>query len=102
MAQHAPGRPDGAAIDADGCYWTCATDAGALLRFTPEGVLDRCIALPVAKPTMPAFGGNDFGDLYVTSLVPKHPAAGYDASLAGALMVLRPGPRGVAEPMFRG
>ncbi len=28
-----PGRPDGAAIDTDGCYWTCANDAGLILRF---------------------------------------------------------------------
>ncbi|MFX8086717.1 SMP-30/gluconolactonase/LRE family protein, partial [Acinetobacter baumannii] len=35
------GRPDGAAVDADGCYWICANDAGAVLRFTPQGVLDR-------------------------------------------------------------
>jgi hypothetical protein len=33
----APRPPDGAAVDVDGCYWTCATDAGALLRFTPQG-----------------------------------------------------------------
>ena len=33
MNQH-PGRPDGAAIDVDGCYWTCANDAGQLYRLS--------------------------------------------------------------------
>ncbi|HEY3599406.1 MAG TPA: SMP-30/gluconolactonase/LRE family protein, partial [Paraburkholderia sp.] len=33
---HYAGRPDGAAVDADGCYWICANDAGLLLRFTPQ------------------------------------------------------------------
>jgi sugar lactone lactonase YvrE len=37
------GRPDGAAVDTDGCYWICANDAGLLHRFTPAGRLDRSI-----------------------------------------------------------
>ncbi|MEP7057373.1 MAG: SMP-30/gluconolactonase/LRE family protein, partial [Caldimonas sp.] len=96
-----PGRPDGAAVDADGCYWTCATDAGALLRFTPQGSLDRALRVPVAKPTMCAFGGTDLGDLYVTSLTPARPVDGYDADVAGALLLLRPGVRGLPEQAFR-
>jgi sugar lactone lactonase YvrE len=31
-----PGRPDGAAIDEDGCYWICANDAGLVHRFTTD------------------------------------------------------------------
>ena len=31
-----PGRPDGAAVDADGCYWICGNDAGLVHRFTPK------------------------------------------------------------------
>jgi sugar lactone lactonase YvrE len=99
MNRH-PGRPDGAAVDADGCYWICATDAGAILRFTPDGRLDRAVKLPVAKPTMCAFGGADGRDMWVTSLVPSVPPAGYDAALAGALLHLRPGPQGIDETPF--
>ena len=96
-----PGRPAGAAVDADGCYWTCATDAGALLRFTPAGRLDRALRLPVMKPTMCAFGGPDLTDLYVTSLVPPKPADGWDPALAGAVLHLRPGVAGLAERPLR-
>jgi len=96
-----PGRPDGAAVDADGCYWTCATDAGALLRFTPGGRLDRALRLPVMKPTMCAFGGPDLTDLYVTSLIPPKPADGWDPALAGAVLHLRPGVGGLAERPVR-
>ena len=96
-----PGRPDGAAVDADGCYWTCATDAGVLLRFTPAGVLDRALQLPVGKPTMCAFGGADLGDLYVASIRPPQPLAGFDPALAGAVLRLRPGVKGLAERAFR-
>jgi sugar lactone lactonase YvrE len=95
-----PGRPDGAAVDADGGYWTCANDAGVLLRFTPEGRLDRALRLPVSKPSMCAFGGALLDELFVTSIIPARPAAGFDAALDGAVLVLRPGVRGLAETPF--
>lgn len=94
-----PGRPDGAAVDEDGCYWTCANDAGLLLRFTPAGLLERSIALPIKKPSMCAFGGDDFATLFVTSIRPQ----GVDLSeqpLAGAVFALRPGVKGLPEPEF--
>ena len=96
MNQH-PGRPDGAAVNADGCYWICGNDAGVLLRFTPEGRLDRTLALPISKPSMCAFGGAALDQLFVTSITPAQPAAGFDASLDGAVLMLRPGVRGLPE-----
>ena len=96
-----PGRPDGAAVDADGCYWICGNDAGALLRFTPEGVLDRALKLPVSKPSMCSFGGPALDELYVTSIIPGAPVSGFDAALDGALLRLRPGVQGLAETPFR-
>lgn len=92
-----PGRPDGAAVDADGCYWICGNDAGALLRFTPDGELDRALQLPISKPSMCAFGGAALDELYVTSIIPGAPVSGFDAALDGALLMLRPGVRGIAE-----
>lgn len=97
---HFPGRPDGAAVDEDGCYWTCANDAGLLHRFTPSGRLDRSISLPVKKPAMCAFGGADLRTLYVTSIRP----AGIDLSdqpLAGGVFVLVPGVKGLPESECR-
>ncbi|GGL25926.1 gluconolactonase [Pseudomonas brenneri] len=91
-----PGRPDGAAVDAEGCYWICAIDAGQVLRFTPQGKLDRVLALPVKKPTMCAFGGPGLDTLFVTSIRPQ----GIDLSdqpLAGGVFALNPGVRGLAE-----
>jgi sugar lactone lactonase YvrE len=95
-----PGRPDGAAVDVDGCYWTCANDAGQLLRFTPEGKLDRSIALPVKKPSMCAFGGARFDTLYVTSIRPQKEAELIGQPLAGAVFALNPGVQGLPEPEF--
>ena len=87
------GRPDGAAVDSDGCYWTCANDAGLLLRFTPDGRLDRSIALPVTKPSMCTFGGRELDTLFVTSIRPADGANEHD----GHLLAVRPGVRGAPE-----
>ena len=100
MRRH-PGRPDGAAVDADGCYWTCANDAGQVLRFTPEGVLDRALALPVKKPSMCAFGGARLDTLYVTTIRPAKPEDAAAQPLAGAVFALRPGVHGLPETDFQ-
>jgi sugar lactone lactonase YvrE len=91
------GRPDGAAIDADGCYWVAGNDGACLLRFTPQGELDRSIELPMTKPSMCSFGGAGMDTLLVTSIDPGQGAGG---SLAGAVLLLRPGVQGVAEAPF--
>jgi sugar lactone lactonase YvrE len=96
-----PGRPDGAAVDSDGCYWICGSDAGLIHRFAPTGKLDYSLAVPVKKPAMCAFGGAGLDTLFVTSIRPD----GIDLSdqpLAGGLFALRPGVRGLAEPVFSG
>ncbi|SHN21030.1 Sugar lactone lactonase YvrE [Duganella sacchari] len=91
------GRPDGAAVDADGCYWICGNDGGCVLRFTPDGKLDRRIDVPMLKPSMCAFGGKDLETLLVTSIVSGKPE---DAEWGGAVVMLRPGVKGVAETLF--
>ena len=101
MQQH-PGRPDGAAVDADGCYWICANDAGLVHRFTPDGKLDRSLAVPAAKPAMCAFGGPGLDRLYVTTIAPAAPIAGYDPSLAGAVFVLNPHCTGLVDTAYAG
>ena len=93
------GRPDGAAVDADGCYWTCANDGGVLQRYTPQGVLDREIALPVAKPSMCSFGGPALDLMLVTSI---DPGQGGGGGGAGSVLLLRPGVTGLAETPFAG
>jgi sugar lactone lactonase YvrE len=59
------GRPDGAATDRDGNYWSAGPSAGCLNCISPGGSLLRTVPFPVPGPTMPCFAG-DF--LYVTSL----------------------------------
>jgi sugar lactone lactonase YvrE len=95
---HYAGRPDGAAVDADGCYWICANDAGLLLRFTPQGKLERQVPVPPTKPAMCAFGGRNLDTLFVTSIHPGASASEHD----GHLFAVRPGVTGLPEPEFAG
>ena len=90
------GRPDGAAVDADGCYWICANDAGLIHRFSPDGRLDRSLTVPVKKPTMCAFGGSRLDTLFVTSIRDDQS----EQSLSGGVFALNPGVVGLPEPTF--
>ncbi|NBA95479.1 SMP-30/gluconolactonase/LRE family protein [Pseudomonas sp. R5(2019)] len=98
MNEHA-GRPDGAAVDAEGCYWICGNDAGLIHRFTPEGKLDRSLSVPVKKPAMCAFGGANLDTLFVTSIRPAGDIS--DQPLAGGVFALHPGIKGLPEPEFK-
>jgi len=98
-----PGKPDGACVDDAGCLWVACVTGWALLRATPDGRIDRTIELPMEKPTMPAFGGRELDTLYVTSISSGGSvAAPVDQTLAGALVALSPGVRGIPEPIFGG
>jgi sugar lactone lactonase YvrE len=63
------GIPDGATVDSEGFYWAAIPfgDKGRVARFSPTGVLDFAIDMPVLGPTMVAFGGKDLSTLFVTS-----------------------------------
>lgn len=84
-----PGGPDGACVDRDGFLWSAIFDGGCLLRLDPAGCIDRIVRLPVSKPASCAFGGPDYGTLYVTtasrgltaSRLAAEPAAGHVLAL---------------------
>jgi sugar lactone lactonase YvrE len=95
-----PGRPDGAAIDVDGGYWICANDGGRVVRFTPDGRIDRELVVPVSKPSMCSFGGPEMDTLFVTTIQPARPQ-GDDIDLAGEVFALRPGTQGIGETPYR-
>ena len=68
VAGYDRGLPDGSCMDAQGYVWNCRVVGGAcLLRFTPDGTIDRVVELPCTWPTSCAFGGPDLAILYVTS-----------------------------------
>lgn len=62
------GLPDGSTMDAEGYLWNCRVVGGAcLIRFDPDGQIDRVLDLPCSWPTSCTFGGEDLDTLYVTS-----------------------------------
>ncbi|PZX16992.1 sugar lactone lactonase YvrE [Palleronia aestuarii] len=103
LDENAPdrGRPDGGAVDVDGCYWTALFEGGRVQRYAPDGRLLSEYPVPARCPTMIAFGGEDFRTLYITSAragrsddeLAAHP-------LAGAVFALRTDVPGLPEPLF--
>lgn len=61
------GRPDGAAVDSEGYYWTALFEGGRIQRYAPDGRLVAEYPVPAHCPTMVCFGGSDLKTLFVTS-----------------------------------
>ena len=97
-----PGFPDGSAVDADGFLWNAEFNAARLVRYAPDGTVDRVLPTPVARPTSCAFGGPDLATLYVTTTSQAMTEAELrDNPLAGALLACVPGVRGLPEPVWQ-
>jgi sugar lactone lactonase YvrE len=68
-------------------------------RITPDGRVDRVIAIPASRVTSCALGGPDLRTLYVTTARQKlSPAELALQPHAGALFALRVGTPGLPEP----
>jgi len=98
-----PGVPDGSTIDAEGFLWNAQWDGWRLVRYAPDGGVDRVVPLPVQKPTSCMFGGPDLRTLYVTSAVwDLDDEALRRQPWAGGLLALDAGVAGLPEPRFAG
>ena len=84
--------------DAEGCLWVGHWDGGRVSRFTPEGKLDRAIALPASRITSCTFAGENLDRMFVTSASEGRE----DEPAAGALFEIDPGVRGLAPCTFAG
>ncbi len=97
------GYPDGATVDEEGCVWSAEVFSGRLIRFTPDGVIDRIVGLPVSSTTSVMFGGADLDVLYVTSM--GRPIGGVrpaEREAGGLFAVHGLGVRGLPEARFQG
>ena len=103
VAGHAaPGDPDGSTIDADGYLWSTRWGAGQVVRFAPDGRIDRVVSLPAPQPTCPAFGGPALDTLYVTTAAVGLRAGQLaDAPKSGGVFAQQLPVRGLAEVRFR-
>ncbi|MHB1304934.1 MAG: SMP-30/gluconolactonase/LRE family protein [Acidiphilium sp.] len=95
---------DGATVDAEGCLWSAHVYAGQLVRYHPDGEIDRIVDMPVKKVTSVMFGGPELDVLYVTSMAkPPLPRFPDDGPMRGALFAIYGlGVRGVPEARFGG
>jgi len=59
--------PDGSTVDAEGCLWNAQWGASRVVRYTPQGEIDRVVSLPAKKPTCVAFGGAQLKQLYIST-----------------------------------
>ncbi|MHB9351158.1 SMP-30/gluconolactonase/LRE family protein [Pseudomonas amygdali pv. morsprunorum] len=98
----AGGAADGCTVDAEGCLWQALVYAGKLVRYTPDGQVDRIIDMPVKKVTSLTFGGPNLDTLYVTSMArPPLPRFPKDGQQPGALFAITGlGVQGIAERRF--
>ena len=93
------GIPDGAAVDAEGGYWSALHGAGRLRRFHPDGEVDHDVAVPAlaahhgglrrARPSTCS-----------TSQALRRRRRPADDPRAGELFRARPGVRGLARNIY--
>ena len=70
-----PGVADGSTVDDEGCLWNAQLISGDLVRYAPDGRVERRIGMPVRNITSVMFGGDQLDEIFVTSMARvKHPA----------------------------
>jgi L-arabinonolactonase len=97
------GFPDGATVDEEGYVWSVEVYSGRLIRFDPNGVVDRIVGLPVQSTTSMIFGGTDLDIVYVTSMARPMGNQYHKEKEAGCVFAVHGlGVRGLPEPRFAG
>ena len=97
------GLPDGATVDEEGYLWSAEVYSGRLIRFDPNGVVDRIVGLPVKSTTSVIFGGADLDIAYVTSMARPMDNEYHREREAGCLFAVHGlGVRGLPESRFAG
>jgi L-arabinonolactonase len=97
------GMPDGATVDSAGYLWSARVDHAMLVRYAPDGSIERTVSLPVKRPTSVAFGGADLRTLYITTATRGLTDEELKAQPhAGAILAMRVDVPGVPEPEYAG
>ena len=96
------GYPDGSCVDAEGFLWNARWEGGCVLRFAPDGSIDRVVKVPASRVTCCAFGGAELDTLFITtSRLHLTDAELADQPEAGGLFAHVPGVRGQQPNRFR-
>jgi len=95
------GRPDGAAIDSVGNYWSAQYEGSRVLRYSSAGEVTGIVYVPSQRVTMVAFGGPDLRTLYITTAREgATPSELLSDPHAGGIYACEVAVAGRAEPMY--
>lgn len=94
------GFPDGSCLDAEGYLWNARYGGRCLLRYAPDGSLDRVLDLPATNITACGFGGPDLATLFVTTAANQLDETALENPHEGALLAINVGVRGLPSPYF--
>ncbi|WP_088185490.1 SMP-30/gluconolactonase/LRE family protein [Sphingobium sp. Z007] len=93
------GYPDGMTVDAEGHIWVAHWGGSRISRFTPDGRLDRAIALPARQVTNITFAGGNLDRMFVSSAsVGMDDPTEYD----GGFFEVESGVRGLPTHLYAG
>ncbi|MDP9154926.1 MAG: SMP-30/gluconolactonase/LRE family protein [Pseudomonadota bacterium] len=102
-ARDMAGTFDGATVDAEGYVWSALVFGGRILRFAPDGALDRVVPFPVRNLTSVMFGGPDLDILFVTTMGrPMWGIPQKERDKGGLFAVTGLGVKGLPEQRFAG
>ncbi|MDB4837999.1 SMP-30/gluconolactonase/LRE family protein [Marinomonas sp.] len=97
------GRPDGAAVDIDGNYWSALYQGQRVVKISPNGDILEEFPVPSIYPTMVAFGGEDMSTLFVSTCRSAHTAEEIEKfPNAGGIFAIKTNTKGQLEPKFAG
>ncbi|MGI9434235.1 MAG: SMP-30/gluconolactonase/LRE family protein [Geminicoccaceae bacterium] len=97
------GWPDGSITDSEGCIWNAEWDGARVVRYQPDGKIDRVISVPARRATCVAFGGPDLKTLYITSAWDRMSATERDEwPLSGNLFAIDVDVAGLPDPKYWG
>jgi D-xylonolactonase len=98
------GLPDGLTVDADGFVWSAQWYGSQVVRYDPDGKVERRIAMPVGQVASVEFGGGELDQLFITTAgerwTSRFSPPGYDYGTikdGGAVYRVRPGVPGKKE-----
>jgi L-arabinonolactonase len=94
------GIPDGATVDAEGHVWSAICEGAKLVRFRPDGSIERIIDMPVKLPGSVMFGGPALDRLFVPSLSPAFMGREADPLDGSTFVIDGLGITGLPEPRF--
>lgn len=97
------GWPDGSITDSEGCIWNAEWDGARVVRYTPDGKIDRIVEVPAKRATCAALGGPDLKTLYITSAWDRMGRDDREAwPLSGDLFAVDVDIPGLPDPKFLG